>query len=282
MNAKQWPALDAGTLAPTRDALHAYARVLGNLLKGARTRRKHWWHASLRPAVCGLSTGVVHGAVDAEVEIDMSRSALVARTARGASLCEPLEGQPAAELEARLRGFLAEEGFAGVAHAPPGGAAPAASFPGYSAEQAGRMGLALGAVASVMAELRAGIREEASPIQIWPHHFDLSMLWLPGVRVPGVDPDDEEFADAQMNFGFAFGDVAIAEPYFYTTAYPLPDGLTDTALPHGARWNGEGFTGALLTYGQLLETSNPSESLLSLWKGLLAEGRERMTPAEEV
>lgn len=35
----------------TRDAIHAYARVLGNWLKQCSDRRKHWWHASLRPSL---------------------------------------------------------------------------------------------------------------------------------------------------------------------------------------------------------------------------------------
>ena len=75
-----------------------------------------------------------------------------------------------------------------------------------------RLGEALGAIAASLATFRAGIREETSPIQVWPHHFDLSMIWLPGDKVPGEDPDDEESADRQMNFGFTYGDDAVPEP----------------------------------------------------------------------
>ena len=31
-----------------------------------------------------------------------------------------------------------------------------------------------------------------------------------------------------MNFGFTFGDENIPQPYFYVTAYPMPDGLPGT------------------------------------------------------
>ena len=86
-------------------------------------------------------------------------------------------------------------------------------------------------------------------------------------------------ADAQMNFGFAFGDDGIPEPYFYTTAYPMPDALPRVSLPDGASWHSEGFTGALLTYRRLMDAPNPSKFLLSLWRGLLAAGRELMTAA---
>ena len=127
-----------------------------------------------------------------------------------------------------------------------------------------------------MAEFRAGIREETSPIQVWPHHFDLSMLWLPGEKIEGQDPDDEEYSDKQMNFGFTFGDEGIPEPYFYVTAYPLPDAFADMKLPAGTHWQTEGFNGAVLLYETLLQSSDPYGYLLSLWDGLLAKGRAEM------
>ena len=81
------------------------------------------------------------------------------------------------------------------------------------------VGRAITAVSATRKKFRAGIREEISPIQVWPHHFDLSMLWLPGPKIAGQDPDNEEYADKQMNFGFTFGDETTPEPYFYMN-YP--------------------------------------------------------------
>ena len=127
-----------------------------------------------------------------------------------------------------------------------------------------------------MTEFRAGIREETSPIQLWPHHFDLSMLWLPGEKIPGQDPDDEEYADKQMNFGFTFGDAGIPEPYFYVSAYPQPDALPSIDLPVGTVWHTDGFNGAVLTYRNLLESRDPFGYLLDLWQRMLLAGREHM------
>ena len=59
-----FPELDPEAIRATRDALHAYARLLGDWLKTARAKRKHWWHASLRPSLNGMTTGVVRTAVD--------------------------------------------------------------------------------------------------------------------------------------------------------------------------------------------------------------------------
>ena len=146
-------------------------------------------------------------------------------------------------------------------------------FTGYSADHARWLANVLNSTSAVMAEFRAGIREETSPIQVWPHHFDLSMLWLPGTKIPGQDPDNEEYADEQMNFGFTFGDEGIPEPYFYVTAYPEPEALPTLSLPVGAAWNTEGFSGAVLLYRSLVENSDPGAYLLDLWNGLLNAGR---------
>ena len=102
------------------------------------------------------------------------------------------------------------------------------------------------------------------------------MLWLPGEKIAGQDPADEEYSDKQMNFGFVLGDAGISEPYFYVTAYPTPDGLGDVPLPAGAQWRTEGFTGAVLLYRDLLHQGDPHTGLLTLWQTLLAAGRERM------
>ena len=150
-------------------------------------------------------------------------------------------------------------------------------FDGYSAAQAEALGITLNSVAAAMGDFRAGIREESSPIQLWPHHFDLSMIWLPGDKIAGQDPENEEYSDKQMNFGFTFGDEGIPEPYFYVTAYPLPDALPALELPDGTEWRSEGFSGAVLLYRNLIHSADPNVYLSRLWNDLLSAGREHMT-----
>ncbi len=249
----------------TRDALHAYSRVLGDRLKVARAERKHWWHASLRPSLTGLTTGVVHADVDYEVELNLRDSVLAVRRANGERVRESLHGQSAADVEALLQS-------AGL-DAPEPGSATVDEFPGYTPEEALKLGQVLSAVTAAMVAFRAGIREETSPIQLWPHHFDLSMIWLPGQKIAGQDPDNEEYADKQMNFGFVFGDDGIEEPYFYVTAYPLPDALPEIGLPEGTVWQSGGFNGAVLLYKDLVATEDPAAYLEDLWMRLYEAGK---------
>lgn len=273
--ASKLPELDYDAIRGTREAVHAYARILGSVLKICRPRRKHWWHSSLRPSLTGLTTGVVNAGTDFELELSLKDSQLHGWTSDGAKITEALQGQPASKLATRISDFLIASGidngitFNIVEHND-------VEFDGYSKAHAGNMSHVLNFVAAALAEFRAGIREETSPIQLWPHHFDLSMLWLPGEKIVGQDPENEEYSDKQMNYGFTFGDEGIPEPYFYVTAYPLPDGFERLQLPSGSKWQSEGFTGVVLLYQSLIDFGDPHGYLLDLWSGLLSAGREHM------
>ena len=274
----RFPVLDADAIAPTRDALHAYSKVIGSWADGARQRRKHWWHLSLRPSIRGLTTDVIRGAPDFELEIDLVNSRLdvhCAMTSSSLKLC----GQSARGVSGFIRQTLEAVGVEGCVvpdDTDPGDDLHAA----YSARCAGDIHEAFAAVAACLEDLRAGIREETSPIQLWPHHFDLSMIWLPGTHIAGVDYSDEESADKQMNFGFVLGDAGIPEPYFYVTAFPHPDEFRSVVLPDGTAWNRNGFQGAVLRYRDLVAMAEPEEYLGFLWNRLLAAGREHLCDSE--
>ncbi len=268
---EKFPALDPAKLDATRRAIHAYSRVAGAWGKAVRKKRKHWWHASLRPSLYGLTSGVIYGATDFEIELDLAASRICVRTCTS-TFAERLTGQSSARVAGAIRNALLAAGL-DQKLIPHDDLADDNEYAGYSADQANLMHRAIGSVAAELEHFRAGIREEKSPIQVWPHHFDLSMIWLPGHKVPDQDPADEEYADKQMNFGFAFGDENIPEPYFYITAYPLPDALPEIGLPEGSTWKSDGFSGAVLLYRDLVAMNEPAAYLQDLWATLLAAGQ---------
>ena len=277
---RNFPELDPSAIAGTRDALHGYAQVLGSYLEALRPWRKHWWHISLRPSLHGMTTGVIHASgqsepADFELELDPAHSLVYVRTASGVVKGEPLRGQPVAELAQTISDFLAANGIERslLPLYEQGAELPTT---GYSPAIAARMAAAWRGIAAAMKVFRAGIPEETSPVQLWPHHFDLAMIWLPGEKIPGEDPADAESSDKQMNFGFLFGDSGIAEPYFYITAYPFPDIFPSLPLPAGTTWHTKDFHGAVLLYKDLLQSDDPAAYLIDLWNGLLNAGREHM------
>lgn len=273
MTSQQFPNLDPESITVTREALHAYARVFGGWTSAFRSKRKHWWHASLRPSLYGLTTGVIHADISFELELNLREGFLQARTSIGEQWKAELHGQPPAELAAGIREFLIASGI-DMRLVPEEDKHSENGFDGYSGERARDLARAVDAITAAMESFRAGIREEASPIQLWPHHFDLSMLWLPGDKVSGQELDDEESADKQMNFGFTFGDDEIPEPYFYVTAYPLPNSFPSLRMP--AWWHSGAFSGAVVLYRSLVQEDDPNGYLVNLWNVLLSAGREHM------
>jgi hypothetical protein len=273
---RAFPSLEPEAIAATRDALHAYSRVPGSWLEACRRRRKHWWHISLRPSLRGLSTGPVHTSIHFELELDLRNSLLRGEVAGGGELVEALDGRPAAALAEKVEEFLVAEGIAATPDTESPDAAVAAEHPGYSPAAATSIADAWLSVARALTRLRAETPEETSPIQLWPHHFDLSMLWLPGEKIPGQDPADAEYSDKQINIGFTLGDPGITEPYFYLTAHPLPAGFPALSLPTGSAWQSEGFSGVVTLYRDVAGRAEPENYLLDLWRGLLQAGREQM------
>lgn len=276
MKTQRFPSLDSETVSDTRDALHAYAGILGGWMSTCRAPRRHWWQASLRPSLTGATTGVVFaGDVSFEIDLELRTGVLSVRTSTGGHMSVPVSGQPAAGPAARIRDFLVTAGIpdeqaTAAVNANP--INPETAFPEYSSQDARTMATVLERVTESLVAFRSGIRGETGPIALWPHHFDLAMLWLPGAKVADADPDDEEYADKQMNFGFTFGDKTIPEPYFYVTIYPLPEPFPTQALPDGTEWRTDGFRGAVLTYRRLVQEPDPGAYLLGLWKGLAADG----------
>ena len=79
----------------------------------------------------------------------------------------------------------------------------------------------------------------ASPVRLWPHHFDIATL---------VDLGE---GGRSINLGLSPGDDTYPEPYFYVSPWPYPEPRAPTALPHG-HWHDEGFFAAVLTAEELL------------------------------
>jgi hypothetical protein len=88
-----------------------------------------------------------------------------------------------------------------------------------------------------------------SPVLLYPHHFDLSLVWFP------------HSDDRQLAVGFSPGDDVIAEPYVYITAYPEPAGFKKLALPKEAYYQSSGFHGVILPYAQLSVSPEPVKLL---------------------
>lgn len=267
--AEPFPELDAQALEHTRPALHAYAKVLGAIREALSPPQKHYWHLNLRPWLSGFETGPVYAARGAfNLVLNLRDSRVEAVTAAGKACNIPLVGQCAAELAGNLHDFLAAERIAIPRNAKL--TPDETRWPDYSASAAARIALAFRLVAARLVALRHAQRKETGPVRLWPHHFDLAMLWFSGRLVKGRDPAEADQADEQVNIGFTLGDSVISEPYFYVTAYPL-DGLwRDQGFAPPVELYDEAWTGLIIRYRKLLAMRDPGDVLSGTWHSALA------------
>ena len=254
-----FPTLSLAEWRETRDALHDYARVLGYFRRELMPPQKHWWHITLSVSGRGLTTAPIPAGPGAiEITLSPVHHCVDIVSSDGGARSVKLTGQSASDLGAAIGHELSSFGVAI--------AAPAATFETvaheYDAAAATQFWSALVAVDLVFKEFKGTLREESGPVHVFPHHFDLSLNWFSGRRVPGTDPADADSADEQMNFGFVTGDSSINDAYFYATAYPTPEGLTEAGLPDGACWHTQGFTGAVMPYAQIAASSDGRSRLL--------------------
>jgi len=259
----------------TRDRLHRWARLAGAVRRQCSPQRKHWWHIGLVPSARGFTTtpfGTPHGCAEIELDLHRGELRLTADDAREQNVS--LAKDPAAEGRDELSAALAS--LEATVELP--------SFDGatsgdYDAAAARRYLRVLHAVATALRHLQAECHEETSPLQLWPHHFDLALSWFSGRAVPGKEHCEPDERSESVTVGFSTGDDGDPEPYLYALAYPWPPGAEASPLPAG-RWHGPGWNGGYLPWNEALASSDPQATLLSFARAArreLAEAQRRVT-----
>ena len=236
--------LDYVAMMSTRDYLQDVAKVIGKAQQVFLPQNPHEWQKGLEITAEGLVSQTFQtNAGDTRIILDMRKGEV-----RIDDKTWPLV-VPASELLLQL------EEWAGKEIAQP-------DFmthePTFKANEAHVLADVLGWVREQLQKLKNGTNTgSTSPILLFPHHFDASLVWF---------PDDTE---KQLSFGFSTGDETITEPYFYSTAYPEPPEFTNIELPEHAFWQHQDFSGAVITYNVLAEKPDAEEVLQTYFASLL-------------
>ena len=238
------PDLEYAQLAPTRDYLQDIAKVIGKAQQQFRPPDVNSWNKGLLITSNGLSTQELGD--DKQIFMDLRKGQV-----RGFGGCWQLgEIEPAQLLEElkSTTGRLIE--------------APEYTTQAVVYDQG--QAKALSDVLSFAAEELAYLKPKTklgvlSPVLLYPHHFDVSMVWFTHRQTA------EETDDRQFTFGFSAGDSNIAEPYFYVTAYPEPAKFKTIILKHPAYWQSQGFSAAIINYSAI-DSKNPEDELASFYR----------------
>jgi hypothetical protein len=93
--------------------------------------------------------------------------------------------------------------------------------------------------------------EDASPIHIWPHHFDMATL----IMLPGTKNGEA----ITIGVGLSPGDQGYTEPYWYVSPYPYPNVDNLPPLDGQGFWHTQSWVGAVLTASRLSQDSAPAQ-----------------------
>lgn len=279
MQENVFPELSLSDWKETRDTIHKYCQMVGAIRETMSVPHPHWWHISLIVNEHGLTTTPIKKSKNTidenlfEVLLDLEEHKLKIIFNYSEEMQIALTGQSLSALCDETCALLADIGV----HTPIERPSFIDGTPGkYLPDKAANYWRALKEINKIFNEFRGELSGETSPVQLWPHHFDLSMSWFSGRLVPDKDPSDIESSKEQIMFGFSTGDDTIKDAYFYILPYPVPPGFPNFKLPEGARWNTKGFTGGVLMYESLLKSENPEEMLLNYFRTFQKAGSKLM------
>jgi hypothetical protein len=250
---------------------------MGRIRRQLTPLQKHWWHTSLRVTGSGLSTAAIpkpsQNTEQFEINLDLEAQRLTITTTWGVWWEMPITGQPPLVFAKQVLGaleymnILIEIDRSDLELLEKS----------YDSSTAQSFGRALSNLNAVFNRFKSELPGESSQVNFWPHNFDLSLMWLSGRQVPGVDPGDEELADERVSFGFSTGDDDVPEPYFYATIYPWISKIVSRPLPEGAAWYTASWQGALFPYTLLFDSTKPDERLLRFLRAAFLAGSTQMS-----
>lgn len=274
-----WPELSETRDGPTIAALHLYSQILGKAAVALLPWRNHGWHLTLRLHPRGLRTEPLYGpAGPFELGLDLVEHRFTLADSAGLHHF-PLRPTSVARFHGDVMKLLGESGHEVRIHDRPNEIAPAVPFDqdhaprAYDLDSASRLLGALLDADRVFRLFRSAFLGKASPVHFFWGSFDLAVTRFSGRPAPahpgGIPnlPDEitrEAYSHEVSSAGFWPGGAAGgAEPFFYSYAYPSPDGFARAdAAPDSARFD-ESLGEFVLPYDAVRSAADPDSALLA-------------------
>lgn len=241
----------------TRIALHQAAQILGEVRKASGIRLPNHAHLTVEVTSRGVTTGTTP---EGTLTLDFPDRQITYVCPAGSITHIPLAGHTQIALaDAVLKAITDHDHTVIINRDPITGTTPLEADPALAANYAN----ALYSIFTAIARFRARIIGPMSPLNVWPHGFDLSMLWFAHGFVEEQDP--------HINIGFSPGSPGFPRPYIYVYARPIPEGLFDIKLPEPAYWTRERWTGIVIDYDYLAAQPNHEAVLENLLQEIYLE-----------
>lgn len=285
-----WPQLTEARDGPTIAALHLYSQILGKAAVALLPWRNHGWHVTLRVHPRGLRTEPLYGSGGPfELGLDLVAHEFTFAD-EGGVRGFPLRPMSVAGFHSEVTALLRDVGREVRLHPATNELDPPVRFAedetprAYDRDSASRLLGALSNADRVFRLFRSGFLGKASPVHFFWGSFDLAVTRFSGRPAPphpgGIPhlPDEitrEAYSHEVSSAGFWPGGAGGGgEPFFYSYAYPSPEGFgAATARPEAARFD-EKLGEFVLPYEAVRTSDDPDAALLDFLESTYADAAD--------
>jgi len=266
-----WPQLDWQQWKDTAETLQLWTQMVGKTRLALTPKQNHWWNVPLYVSARGLTTSAMPWRGELlEIEFDFRAHTLEFRLSSGAREEMSLRQTPVAVFYARYMSTLAELGVHVKLWPMPVEIANPIRFDrdtvhaAYDPEAVGRFHRVLISVDRVLKQFATGFQGKISPTHFFWGSFDLCTTRFSGRPAAGPPRPDaiqqEAYSHEVSSAGFWPGNGGYGKPAFYCYAAPVPQGLAELKIAHGA-WD-PALGEFLLPYDHVRRAANPDAVLM--------------------
>lgn len=272
-----WPELPYRAWEETRYALHRWTQVVGKVRMELAPWINHSWGVTLYLSARGLTTGPIpHGERVFQLDFDLLDHRLVATADRGERAEVPLRARSVASFHRELLAALEGLDLAVEIDPDPQEVPDPIPFPeddrerSYEPAHATALWRAFLQADRVFRAFRARFIGKCSPVHYFWGAMDLAVTRFSGREAPehpGGIPNladevtREAYSHEVSSAGFWPGGPDAPAPFFYSYAYPEPDGFRDAEIPPDAASYREELGEWVLPYGAVRDASDPDAAL---------------------
>jgi hypothetical protein len=274
-----WPALPLEEWRDSYATLHMWTQIVGKVRLRQTPWINHSWHVTLYVTARGLTTSTMpHGTRSFEIDFDFVDHQLVVLRHDGARRSLPLGPRTVADFYAEVMALLADLELPVRIVAKPNEVDPAIPFAddrehrAYDPDHVNRCWRIFVQSERVMRSFRSRFIGKCSPIHFFWGAFDLAVTRFSGRPAPphpgGVPnfPDAiarEAYSHEVSSCGFWPGSGPVAEPAYYSYAYPEPAGFRDAAVQPSPAYYSQDLGEFILPYEAVRTAPDPDATLLA-------------------
>ncbi|NJP07147.1 MAG: hypothetical protein HC837_16770 [Chloroflexaceae bacterium] len=273
-----WPELSYARWAPTGKNLHMWLQIVGKSRLAWTPWLNHSWHAAFYITGRGLTTSLIPADPHSyEVVFDFIDQQLMIVVTDGQQASIPLKAMSVAQFYERFFDTLSMLGLATAIHDTPNEVADPVPFhqqtePGaYDPVAARQFWQALVAMERMFTAFRSGYIGKVSPVHLFWGSFDLAVTRFSGRTAPlhpgGIPalPDtvtQEAYSHEVSSAGFWPGGSGAEYAFFYSYAYPTPDGFANAHVEPAEAFYHETMGEFILPYEAVRSAADPDATLL--------------------